>query len=149
MVAVRQRRRQCGASNHHPTSIRSQHLAAAAAAVEACPHDRLLAWVTYSKTAEKTVEKAVESLEATVPPTMAVLGAKKRLLPRQRPFDPEEAAIGCIKLMEVVAEWHFGVGVAAAAAAAAVAATVVVSAVECVDGEEAKQYLRHSIRRML
>ena len=26
---------------------------------------------------------------------------------------------------------------------------VVVSAVECVDGEEAKQYLRHSIRRML
>jgi hypothetical protein len=144
MVAVRQRRRQCGASNHHPTSIRSQHLAAAAA-VEACPHDRLLAWVTYSKTAEKTVEKAVESLEATVPPTMAVWGAKKRLLPRQRPFDPEEAAIGCIKLMEVAAEWHFGVGVAAAA----IAATVVVSAVECVDGEEAKQYLRHSIRRML
>ena len=146
MGAVRQRRRQCGASNHHPTSIRSQHLAAAAA-VEACPHDRLLAWVTYSKTAEKTVEKAVESLEATVPPTMAVWGAKKPLLPRQRPFDPEEAAIGCIKLMEVVAEWHFGVGVAAAAAA--IAATVVVSAVECVDGEEAKQYLRHSIRRML
>ena len=148
MGAVRQRRRQCGASNHHPTSIRSQHLAAAAA-VEACPHDRLLAWVTYSKTAEKTVEKAVESLEATVPPTMAVLGAKKRLLPRQRPFDPEEAAIGCIKLMEVAAEWYFGVGVAAAAAAAAIAATVVVSAVECVDGEEAKQYLRHSIRRTL
>ena len=107
----------------------------------------MLAWVTYSKTAEKTVEKAVESLEATVPPTMAVLGAKKRLLPRQRPFDPEEAAIGCIKLMEVAAEWYFGVGVAAAAAA--IAATVVVSAVECVDGEEAKQYLRHSIRRML
>ena len=104
--------------------------------------------MTYSKTAEKTVEKAVESLEATVPPTMAVLGATKPLLPRQRPFDPEEAAIGCIKLMEVAAEWYFGVGVAAAAAAA-IAATVVVSAVECVDGEEAKQYLRHSIRRML
>ena len=142
MGAVQQRPQRGGESNRPPISTRSQHLAAAAAAAaaEACPHDRLLAWVTYSKTAEKTVE----SLEATVPPKMAVLGAKKPLLPQQCPFDPEEAAIGCIKLMEVVEEWCFGV---AAAAAAAIAATVV-SAVECFDDDEAKQYFRHSIRRM-